>query len=122
MKPPMFARLGDHHEVIISSFEEWQPWAQEHLFNVHDDGPSKQHSIRVGASTIYDRASNETWRVSTMFLGMNSNPRQPTWFETVVFGGPCGGERQLYSTWAEAEAGHKAVTERVRGLAEQDHG
>jgi hypothetical protein len=40
--------------------------------------------------------------------------KSPALFETLVFGGPLSQEMDRYSTWAEAEAGHRAMVERVR--------
>lgn len=54
--------------------------------------------------------------VSTVFLGLDHrfNVGPPLLFETMVFGGPLDGEQDRYSTWEEAEAGHKAMCKRVR--------
>lgn len=57
-------------------------------------------------------------RVSTVFLGLDYgwnrfDNRGPILFETMVFGGSLDGEQERYSTWAEAEAGHVAMVERV---------
>lgn len=53
--------------------------------------------------------------VSTVFLGvdyrMGNGPTQL--FETMVFNGPLDREQARYSTWDEAEAGHRAMVERV---------
>ena len=54
--------------------------------------------------------------VSTVFLGTDHGWGQgtPLLFETMVFGGELDGEQERYSTWEEAEAGHKAMVERVK--------
>lgn len=54
--------------------------------------------------------------VSTVFLGLDHRFGQgePLVFETMVFGGPLDQEQERYSTWDEAEAGHKAMVERVK--------
>jgi hypothetical protein len=59
---------------------------------------------RQVADTIQDDV-----RVSTVFLGIDYNlgGEGPMLFETMVFRDGHGDERQRYSTWAEAEAGHK---------------
>lgn len=60
-------------------------------------------------------------RVSTVFLGVDHNYSEdgpPLIFETLVFGGDLDEEMDRYSTWEEAEAGHKAMVERVRNLHE----
>lgn len=53
--------------------------------------------------------------VSTVFLGLNQNwgSDPPLLFETMVFGGEHDGERKRYSTWEEAEQGHKKICESV---------
>lgn len=54
--------------------------------------------------------------VSTVFLGLDHSwgdgPRLI--FETMVFGGPLDQETYRYATWAQAEAGHAVMVERVR--------
>ena len=59
-------------------------------------------------------------RVSTVFLGLNHNfgDGAPILFETLVFGGPLDGEMDRYTTWEQAEAGHKAMVERVKSASE----
>ena len=51
-----------------------------------------------------------------MFLGLDHSfgGGAPLLFETMVFGGPLDGEQERYSTWNEAEAGHKLMVERVQ--------
>ena len=58
-------------------------------------------------------------RVSTVFLGINHSfhpDNEPQLFETMVFGGPLDQEQQRHATWAEAEAGHRAMVERVEAF------
>ena len=60
--------------------------------------------------------------VSTVFLGLDQifrNEGAPVLFETKVFGGIMDGERERYSTWAEAEAGHQRMLERVRAAVNE---
>ena len=57
-----------------------------------------------------------TVRVSTVFIGLNHNfldDGPPHIFETMVFGGEMEGECARYSTWEEAESGHRALVTRV---------
>lgn len=58
---------------------------------------------RVASSTIGDV------RVSTVFLGLDHQFGEgpPLLFESMVFGGKFDGYQARYSTWAEAEAGHR---------------
>jgi len=69
---------------------------------------------------------NDPWRVahttigqvliSTVFLGLDHQwgDGPPLLFETMVFGGAYHHECERYSTWDEAEAGHKIWCETVR--------
>jgi hypothetical protein len=47
--------------------------------------------------------------VSTVFLGIDHNwgGGEPLLFETMIFGGELDQEQWRYSTWEEAEKGHK---------------
>lgn len=62
-------------------------------------------------------------RVSTVFLGMDHswNPSGPPMiFETLIFGGELDGEMDRYSTWEEAEFGHKKMLEEVKQLMKDE--
>lgn len=53
--------------------------------------------------------------VSTVFLGINrfmSGP--PLVFETMVFGGPLDEYQWRYSSWDDAETGHKTAVRKAR--------
>jgi hypothetical protein len=54
--------------------------------------------------------------VSTVFLGLDHGygGGPPLVFETLVFGGPMDGECHRYSTWEQAEVGHKAMVQLVK--------
>ncbi len=55
-------------------------------------------------------------RVSTVFLGLDHNFADeglPILFETMVFRDGDGEECERYSTWDEAEEGHKRMVEMV---------
>ena len=53
-------------------------------------------------------------RISTVFLGLDHSfgNGDPLLFETMIFGGPNGGEQARYHTWAEAEDGHQLLLNR----------
>lgn len=60
-------------------------------------------------------------RVSTVFIGLdhNFNPRltgevNPILFETMIFGGKHNLYQERYSTWEEAEIGHKKALEMIK--------
>lgn len=56
--------------------------------------------------------------VSTVFLGIDhgfgDDGTPPILYETLVFGGPLGGEMNRYATRPEALAGHAAMVARVK--------
>ncbi len=67
-----------------------------------------QSERRVCDTTIGDT------RVSTVFLGVDcALIGPPVLFETFCFGGSYDGDQERYSTWDEAETGHKRWVERV---------
>ena len=55
-------------------------------------------------------------RVSTVFLGLDHNldGGKPILFETMIFGGRHDGYQERYSTWEEAEKGHKKALRIVK--------
>lgn len=56
--------------------------------------------------------------VSTVFLGIDyshGDSQAPLLFETMVFGGEHDGEMCRYSTWKQAENGHKKMCKRFLG-------
>lgn len=55
--------------------------------------------------------------ISTVFLGLDHNFSgigPPLLFETIIFGGKCDGFCERYSTWEEAEEGHRRAVEMVK--------
>jgi len=61
--------------------------------------------------------------VSTVFLCFDHNftkPGPPLLFETMVFGGHYTRNISRYTTWEEAEAGHKATCDLVEASIEND--
>jgi hypothetical protein len=54
--------------------------------------------------------------ISTVFFGLNRNfsgEGEPILFETMIFGGKYNGYTGRYSTWDEAEEGHRKACELV---------
>lgn len=78
----------------------------------------ERDSCRVG----YTQVTSEI-RVSTVFLGLDhrfgfgSGP--PILFETMIFGGCLDGEQWRYSSWDDAETGHKAAVAKARAAVGQ---
>ncbi|MCJ7828738.1 MAG: hypothetical protein MUP81_03235 [Dehalococcoidia bacterium] len=56
-------------------------------------------------------------KISTVFLGLDHQfgEGEPLLFETMVFGGKYDQEQERYSTWDEAEKGHKKWVKKVEG-------
>jgi len=84
--------------AVPAELLEWAKW-----FETAD--------MRVAKTTLKDG----TW-VSTVFLGIDHNfgGGQPLLFETMVFSEKGMGELDLdrYSTWEEAEKGHKKMVKK----------
>ena len=57
-------------------------------------------------------------RISTVFLGMNHSfgSGKPLLFETMIFGGEYDNYQERYSTWEDAEKGHKIAVELVKRI------
>lgn len=56
--------------------------------------------------------------VSTVFLGLNhkfTKDGPDLWFETMVFGSVHDQHMNRYTTWDEAEVGHKKIVQMVEG-------
>jgi len=90
--------LDGHETKKCNDVIEWGKWFQKNDKNRH-----------VG----YDKFGDV--RVSTVFLGLNHN-----WggdillFETMIFGGEHDEDQWRYSTWEEAEIGHKEAVKLVQ--------
>lgn len=87
-----YAILDGKKVKTVSGILEWGAWMQ-----ANDRGV---------ACDVFGRV-----RVSTVFLGLDHNlfGGRPLWFETMVFGGEHDHHQERYTTWEEAEAGHKWV-------------
>lgn len=91
--------LNDDHSLRLT--DDLLAWAR-----MFEDGTGRT----VAKDTIGEA------RVSTVFLGIDHNfgDGPPAVFETMIFGGPFDEYTWRYATWAEAEAGHRAVVEALR--------
>jgi len=101
-------------------FEKEERWMNHYILNGHEIVPCEdvlewmkwfeKPDCHVG----YDKKKGIL--VSTVFLGRDHNfgsKGLPILFETMVFGGEHDGEQERYSTWEEAEEGHKKMCEIV---------
>jgi hypothetical protein len=89
--------LDGHVPVICNDLMKWAQWSKT--------------ADRTVAKTILKNC-----RVSTVFLTINHNFEQdgePVLFETMVFGGKHDQKMERYSTWEEAEKGHKRMVKQV---------
>ncbi len=93
--------LKGHQVVPTESLSEW-----------HDCFAKRWQERIVGRTEIGDQGGY----VSTVFLGMDHGwgvNSEGLVFETMVFG--LGDHRTVrYSTWDEAEAGHKKIVEEIK--------
>lgn len=60
--------------------------------------------------------------ISTVFLGLDHSfgDGPPILFETMIFGGPEDEYQERYSTWEEAEEGHKKAVELAKHNSKQN--
>lgn len=92
--------LNDKEPVPVDDVLEWAKWY------------STADSERQVALTVMDIGEE----VSTVFTGLDYwflDDGPALLFETMVFGGNFDGKQWWYSTWTEAEAGHRRMVERV---------
>ena len=107
----MYYKLDENKNVVPSSLEE---------FTTFIEGTFPTNYRHVGDDTI------NGYRVSTVFIGIchNFNPCSgvPIVFETMIFEGDRSDIYiERYSTWKEAEEGHKRAVEWVKnGCNEYD--
>ena len=89
--------LEGHEPVIEPDLMKWAKWFETANRRVAEDV--------IGES-----------RVSTVFIGLDHSfgiGKKPLLFETIVFGGNFDGELERYSTWEEAELGHKKMVKKL---------
>jgi hypothetical protein len=89
---------------------------------------STEAKLLAWARDVYGDEENDSRRValtevapgvtvSTVFLGLDhgfTDDGPPIVFETMAFDDYGGGDQWRYSTWEEAEAGHRRVVEQLR--------
>jgi hypothetical protein len=97
---PRFYVLDENHHTVEVGMKEWA------------------RSLEVTSNRIvdYTEIASET-HVSTVFLGIDHRffgQGPPILFETMIFGGPLDGSQWRYSSWDDAQAGHKAAVRKAR--------
>lgn len=82
--------------VPAERIEEWGRWFDAAVIKVATD--------HIGPAVV-----------STVFMGLDTAwAGPPLLFETMIFGGELHGRQRRYSTWDEAEAGHRRACDEVR--------
>ena len=94
MKPDYYILEG-RTPIPVADVREWGRWLEG----------------QKGKRHVADMTLPSGVRVSTVFLGLDHSfgDGPPMLFETLIFGGPSDGEMWRYSTWEEAETGHKVA-------------
>lgn len=87
--------LKDKKVVACHDLLEWAKWFETADRHVADENVGK-------------------YRISTVFLGIDHNflGGEPILFETMVFSDDEDGDEERYSTWEEAEKGHKKMVKK----------
>jgi hypothetical protein len=78
-----------------------------------------EESYQTDKRVAYDSFGQDI-SVSTVFLHIDhawESDEEPILFETLVFGGQHDGYMQRYSTWEQAEEGHKQVCYMINKVA-----
>lgn len=89
------------------SLKEWALWFESHY----------THERIVARTEWYDAETDENVTVSTVFLGLDHQflYGPPLLFETMIFGGEHDQEHIRYTTWYQAERGHKTMVDYAKG-------
>lgn len=110
MKLPfkLYTLNADNHVVEVSDFVTW--------------GKCMEADRRVAYTQITSKMD-----VSTVFLGIDhriGGKGPPVVFETMIFGGPLDHHEWRYTSYDDAQTGHKAAVRKARAAIGQkvDHG
>ena len=89
--------LDGHNPIVVEDSREWAQWYEK--------------ADRIVAKTTINDIG-----ISTVFLGIDHswNSDIPVLFETMVFRGKLDGEQERYTTWEDAESGHKRMVQKVK--------
>src|SRR5262245_16039881 len=107
-----------HHEVTrLRHFESrWYILDHEHQPVPVDMMTWAQWFARLESRHVADDRIGDI-RISTVFMGLDHSyydDDPPLIFETMIFGGELDGHMWRYSTWDDAEIGHKMAVKKVR--------
>lgn len=105
----------DGHKAVPVDLMTWAEWfekAERHVAKTNIGVPIWKYYL----GKLLKIKKWQPIYISTVFLGLDhsfgSGP--PLLFETMVFGGPLDQEMDRYTTWEEAEIGHKVMVEGVK--------
>ena len=99
---------------------------QYYILNGHETAPVNfDNWVRWFKNTQNRHVADEKVgdvRISTVFLGLDHSwdGPPPLLFETMVFGGPLDMDMERYTTWKQAEDGHKRMVERVKNYKQEE--
>lgn len=107
----MYYKLDENKNAIPCSVKEW--------------GDQRKQMSLGGEKHVNEEYFGDYW-ISTVWLGLDHgfSDGKPLIFETMVFKGDCRTEDYCdhYSTWEEAEEGHKRAVEWVKNGCKEDDG
>ncbi len=104
------------HEPMVVNLATWGKWfktADRHIGKTDIGVPAWKFWL----GKLLKIKKWEPVRISTVFLGLNhsfEDDGSPLLFETMVFGGKHDQDMERYSTWDEAERGHKKFIEMIK--------
>lgn len=106
--------LDEHHKPVpLGDEQAWKAWMESRNQRVSYSLLNLRTEPRPGNKLL----DFEKIIVSTLFVGKdNSNVpgAPPQIFETMVIGGPHRSESWRWSTWEEAERGHRIVVDLLK--------
>lgn len=90
--------LEGHTPVLCEDLLKWSAWFED----------ADRHVNKTEIGEV---------RISTVFLGLDHSFGEEgiILFETLIFGGEFDQRMWRYSTWEEAEIGHREAVKKVRG-------
>lgn len=104
MNMKLYMLDADNHAIEIKDSLTWGRWLQD-------------ANRTVGMTQITSAIT-----VSTVFLGLDHRffgKGPPILFETMIFGGPLDQETWRYSSWDDAEIGHRMMVAKARAAISQ---
>ena len=109
--------LDGHKPVQCDDSMRWAEWfetADRHVAKT-DIGVMV---FLVWLGKLFRTKRFEPVKVSTVFLGLDHRfgDGPPLLFETMIFGGVFDEDTWQYSTWEEAEIGHRKAIKKVKGI------